>query len=177
MTDTSVPGKDTAPIAQLVEDDDLLHCADEQPDHYRASLDITARSADFCSGITEAIHWYELARNRLPRDWDQLTDDAEDRRAALAVIASLTAIRQKMDETARFYTLAARETGATWQQIADATEQYSTGSDIRAEFIEEARAYDWPGETAALVQQLSSEDPPPPSIHAERFPPARRSPG
>lgn len=145
-------------VVDLIEDDDLLHCADERPDRLTFSLDITARSADYCHGLTEAIHWYELARNQLPRDWDQL--GPADRRAALAVIAAVTAIRQKIEESERFYVLAARQTGASWQQIADATEQYADGETTKAEFIENSGSYDWPGDTASLVAELLSEDPP-----------------
>lgn len=108
-----------------------------------------------------AIALYHLAQEECPRDWDDITNSARDRRALAAKVVALRAISQAAEAHRWHAMLAARKSGVSWRHLAlllgDDPE------DLRQALGEFYRYTDWPWsgrDIPADIAQILAEDPP-----------------
>ncbi|MCW2539414.1 MAG: hypothetical protein JWN95_1139 [Frankiales bacterium] len=119
----------------LTEADDPMQWADGQPSHLETTLDVSGESLHGAT-MREALAHYELAHNSSPRRWREISSSPADRRVLLALVSSSTALTAAAAAASWYYTLAARKTGATWDDLAAAT-GYQSGEECCARFTQE----------------------------------------
>lgn len=146
-------------MTQDEDEHDLLQWADPSADHTRWSIDLVGgRDADSCAGLSDAIRWYQQARARLSRRWDELAPTATDQRAALSTITAVMALRERVDSAYRHFILVARQLGVSWADLADVLDEprESFRADYHRNYVQD---YAWPEELQPTIDRLAAADP------------------
>lgn len=120
-------------------------------------VDITQAPAD----VAGAIAMYQLAQAECPRDWDEITGSARDRRALAGRVVALAALLEAAESHQWHAVLAARKSGVSWRHLSELlTEEPAV---LRGGLLEFYEYRDWPWsgrQTPADIQLLLAEDDP-----------------
>lgn len=122
---------------------------------FAVSLDLSGEWAHTVDGIEEAVANYQHVRAHCPRRWDQI--GPEDRRALTALVSAVEALQAAVDTALHYAPLPALEAGATWDDLAAATGEW-TADECRADYLERVQSLDWPEKEAAEIRALLEVD-------------------